>query len=139
MDWSRIGVAAAVVLALYVAAVIALVVTGRRQHAEALARFVPDCAVLFARLAADDRVPRRHKVLLFCVVGYLTLPIDLVPDFIPIAGQLDDAIVVGIALRFVLRRSGPTLLAEHWPGPANSLAVVERLAGLSHGAPGCPS
>jgi uncharacterized membrane protein YkvA (DUF1232 family) len=131
MDWTFVGMGVAVMVALYAAAVAALAVTGRRQHAEALARFVPDCAVLFARLARDPRVPKRYKALLVGVAGYLAMPIDLVPDFIPVAGQVDDAIIVSIALRAVLRRSGHELLAEHWPGPANSLAVIERLAGRS--------
>jgi uncharacterized membrane protein YkvA (DUF1232 family) len=129
MDWTLVGLSLAVVIAMYAAAVAALAVTGRRQHAEALVRFVPDCAVLFARLGRDPRVPRRYKALLFGVAGYLAMPIDLVPDFIPIAGQLDDAIIVGLALRAVLRRAGHELLAEHWPGPDGSLALVERLAG----------
>jgi uncharacterized membrane protein YkvA (DUF1232 family) len=65
------------------------------------------------------------------LVGYLALPFDLVPDFIPIAGQLDDAVIVALALRAVLRASGPDLVREHWPGPESSLAVVLRLAGVS--------
>jgi uncharacterized membrane protein YkvA (DUF1232 family) len=56
------------------------------------------------------------------------MPIDLVPDFVPVAGQLDDAIVVALVLRTVLRSGGPELLREHWPGPESSLAVVSRLA-----------
>jgi uncharacterized membrane protein YkvA (DUF1232 family) len=97
---------------------------------ERLARLVPDCAVLFARLARDPRVARRHKVVLLGAGAYLAMPIDLVPDFIPVLGQLDDAFVVALALRAVLRGAGADLVAEHWPGSARSLAVVERLAGV---------
>ena len=120
-----------VVLAVYVACVAALLFAGRRSEAAALVRFVPDCAVLFARLARDPRLPRRYKLLLLGLVGYLALPLDLVPDFMPIVGQLDDAILVAVALRLVLRRAGRELLQEHWPGSAGGLRVVERLAGAT--------
>jgi uncharacterized membrane protein YkvA (DUF1232 family) len=129
VNWSALAVAVAVVVILYLVGVLGLVLAGRRHQAEAVARFVPDCAVLFARLARDPRVPRRYKLMLIGVAVYLAMPIDLVPDFIPIAGQLDDAIVVAIALRAVLRGTGHRLIADHWPGPPASLAVVERLAG----------
>jgi uncharacterized membrane protein YkvA (DUF1232 family) len=99
-------------------------------HARAVARFVPDCAVLFSRLARDTRVPRRHKALLVALVGYLALPFDLIPDFIPIAGQFDDAIIVALALRSVVRQAGPELIHEHWPGPDSSLILIQRLAGI---------
>jgi uncharacterized membrane protein YkvA (DUF1232 family) len=58
---------------------------------------LPDCIVLVTRLAREPRVPRRRKLLLFALVGYLALPFDLVPDFIPVAGQLDDAIIVALS------------------------------------------
>jgi uncharacterized membrane protein YkvA (DUF1232 family) len=121
-------VALAVAVALYVAAVVALVHAGRRTDARALAGFIPDCVVLFKRLLGDPRVPRSHKVLLVVLVAYLTLPIDLIPDVIPVAGQLDDVIVVVLVLRIVLRGSGEALVQEHWPGPARSLDVIRRLA-----------
>ena len=114
--------------ALYATAVIALAVAGRDADARALARFVPDCLVLFKRLLADPRVEWWRKALLVAVIVYLASPIDLVPDFIPVAGQLDDAILVVIALRVLLRGSGPRLLAEHWPGPRRSLQVLLRFA-----------
>src|SRR3954464_9205952 len=99
-----------------------------------LAGFIPDCLVLFRRLLGDDRVPRRSKLLLIALVGYLAMPFDLVPDFIPVAGQLDDAIIVALVLRSVLRGAGPDLLREHWPGPAVSLNTLLRLAyGPAHG------
>lgn len=94
----------------------------------ALAGFIPDCLVLFRRLLDDERVPRRRKLLLGAMIGYLALPFDLVPDFIPIAGQLDDAIVVALVLRAVLRSGGQDILREHWPGPPASLNVLLRLA-----------
>jgi uncharacterized membrane protein YkvA (DUF1232 family) len=112
----------------YAAAVLALVVAGRRAHARALAGFVPDCARLFKRLAGDPRVSRRHKVALVLVTGYLVMPIDLVPDFIPVAGQLDDAILVALVLRSIVRATGPELVTEHWPGPPSSLGVLLRMA-----------
>lgn len=119
--------AAAVCIVVYAVFVLALVAVGRREAARALAGFVPDCVVLVRRLLRDERVPRRHKLLLGVLVVYLASPIDLVPDFIPVAGQLDDAIVVALVLRAVLRAGGPALIAEHWPGPPSSLAVILRL------------
>jgi uncharacterized membrane protein YkvA (DUF1232 family) len=74
-------------------------------------------------------VPRRHKLLLGALVGYLALPFDLVPDFIPVAGHLDDAFVVALTLRTVLRGTPGELVLEHWPGPASSLALLPRLTG----------
>jgi uncharacterized membrane protein YkvA (DUF1232 family) len=124
--WVWAGVAA---LALYAAAVAGLAVAGRRSDARALAGFVPDCARLFKRLAGDPRVPRRHKTALAFVAAYLAMPIDLVPDFIPVAGQLDDAILVALVLRSLVRAAGSDVVAEHWPGPGSSLAVVLRMAG----------
>jgi uncharacterized membrane protein YkvA (DUF1232 family) len=116
-----------IVVALYAAAVLALVVAGRRADAAALARFVPDCVVLVRRLVGDPRVPRRSRLALIALLGYLVSPIDLVPDFVPVAGQLDDAIMLALVLRHVVRAAGDGVMREHWPGPARSLAVVLRL------------
>jgi uncharacterized membrane protein YkvA (DUF1232 family) len=109
-------------------AVLALVAAGRRSDVRALAGFLPDCMVLARRLLSDSRVPRGRKLLPALLVGYLALPFDVVPDFIPIAGQLDDAVVVAWVLRAILRGGGPELLREHWPGPERSRRLVERLA-----------
>jgi uncharacterized membrane protein YkvA (DUF1232 family) len=121
-------VAAVGVLGAYVVFVASLVAAGRRTDARALAGFIPDAMVLLRRLLGDERVPRRRKAVLMALVGYLSLPLDLVPDFIPVAGQLDDAIIAALALRYVLRAGGPGLLREHWPGPEVSLDAVVRLA-----------
>jgi uncharacterized membrane protein YkvA (DUF1232 family) len=120
-------VAGAVVFA-YAGFVLVLVLLGRREDARAVARFVPDCVVLSRRLLADDRVRRRDKLLLAALVPYLLLPFDLVPDFIPVAGQLDDAVLVALVLRRVLCSAGRDVVEEHWPGPRTSLAYVLRLA-----------
>jgi uncharacterized membrane protein YkvA (DUF1232 family) len=118
----------AAALALYLALVITLIVAGRKGDARALVRLVPDCVVLFKRLLTDPRVDWWRKLLLVLVIAYVASPIDLVPDFIPIAGQLDDAILVVLAIRVLLRGGGPRLLSEHWPGPARSLEFIRRLA-----------
>ena len=120
--------ALAVTVSLYVLGVL-LIALGRRSQARALARFIPDCLVLLKRLIADPRVPRRRKAVLVALVGYLAMPIDLVPDFIPVAGQLDDAIIAALALRHALRGAELALLREHWPGPDESLRLVLKLAG----------
>jgi uncharacterized membrane protein YkvA (DUF1232 family) len=122
-----LAIVGAVVLA-YAGFVLALVLLGRRDDARALARFVQDCVVLFRRLLADGRVRRRDKLLLAALVPYLLLPFDLIPDFIPVAGQLDDAVLVALVLRRVLRSAGRDVVEEHWPGPRTSLAYVLRLA-----------
>jgi uncharacterized membrane protein YkvA (DUF1232 family) len=121
-------VSVAVLLVVYAVSVGALILAGRRSDARALATFVPDCIVLVTRLLRDERVPRRRKLLLFGLMGYLALPFDLVPDFIPVAGQLDDAIIVALVLRSFVRRSGEDLIRELWPGPEESLALIVQLA-----------
>jgi uncharacterized membrane protein YkvA (DUF1232 family) len=114
-------------LAVYGALVAALVARGRREDARALAGFVPDCVVLLRRLLRDGRIPRRRRALVLALMAYLAMPFDLVPDFIPVAGQLDDAILVALVLRSLLRTGGPELLAQHWPGPERSLELLRRL------------
>jgi uncharacterized membrane protein YkvA (DUF1232 family) len=125
--WTLIGIATFLVV--YAALVLALVIAGRRESASALAGFIPDCIVLCSRLLRDPRVPRRKKLLLVGLAGYLALPFDLVPDFIPVAGQLDDVVIVAFVLRSFLRGGEEALIREHWPGPESSLGLVLRVAG----------
>ena len=134
MSWLLLS--AAVLLAIYAALVATLVVGARQWDIRVIARLVPYCAILFKRLLADPRVPRRWKVWSALALVYLAFPFDLVPDFIPVAGQLDDAILVALVLRGLLRSAGPLLLREHWPGPAALLVPLERLVASSVPAPG---
>lgn len=94
-----------------------------------IAYFVPELAILFARLARDPRVPWRRRLELLALAGYLASPIDVIPDFIPVVGQLDDAVLVALALRGVVRGAGPEVIGEHWPGTSRGLRRVLRLAG----------
>ena len=119
----------AVFLGVYALIVVAFVIAGRRDDARAVAGFVPDCVVLFSRLLRDPRVPRRQKLLVAALLPYLAMPFDLVPDFIPVAGQLDDAVIVVFVMRHLARRD-PGLLVEHWPGPTSSLALLLRFVGV---------
>lgn len=125
--WQVPALAAAAYALAYLLLVAALVVAGRRSQAVAVARFVPDCAVLLRRLLRDPRVPRSSKALLAALALYLVTPFDLVPDVVPVVGQLDDAIVVLAVLRRVVRTTDPAVIAEHWPGPPGSLALLLRL------------
>ena len=106
-----------IALGLYVVAVAALIAGGRREDARALAGFIPDCLVLVSRLARDRRISRARRPILFLVLAYLALPIDLVPDFLPGIGQLDDAVLLGLALRVLVRGGGGELVRDAWPGP----------------------
>jgi uncharacterized membrane protein YkvA (DUF1232 family) len=93
-------------------------------------RLLPDLVRLLKRLASDGSLPRGVRVRLWLLLGYLAMPIDLVPDFVPVIGYADDAVVVAIALRYVTRRAGPEALERHWPGTPEGLAAIRRLAGI---------
>lgn len=117
-------------LVLYTVFILVLYVTGKRTEARAINGFIPDCIVLFKSLIEDKQVSAKYKFVLLLLIGYLASPIDIVPDFIPIAGQLDDAIIVALVLRFVLKGAGPELAVKHWPGPHSSLKILLKLAGV---------
>jgi len=102
----------------------ALIAAGRREDARAVAGFIPDCVVMVSRLARDPRVSRPRRAALWAVLGYLLLPFDLVPDFLPVAGQADDAVLLAVALRVLMRGATTEMLREAWPGPESSLKLV---------------
>ena len=96
-------------------------------------RLLPDLLRLLRRLAADSEVPRGARVRLALLLGYLAIPFDLVPDFVPVLGYADDAIVVSLVLRSVVRRAGAPAVRRHWPGTEDGLAAVARLTGMKLG------
>jgi uncharacterized membrane protein YkvA (DUF1232 family) len=129
--WTIVAGLAAGVLLVWCALLVALWTVRPDQMAlrDAL-RLLPDVVRLLRRLAGDRSLPRGVRVRLWLLLAYLACPIDLVPDFIPVLGYADDAIVVAFALRSVTRRAGPQALARHWPGTPDGLAAVRRLAQL---------
>lgn len=129
------GLAAGLLLA-WIALVVALIVARPRGGLlrEAL-RLLPDLLRLLPRLAADRCLPRSVRVALALLVGYLAFPLDVIPDFIPVIGYADDAIIVAAVLRWVVRRSGVQAVRRQWPGTDDGFAVLCRLAGLPDGSP----
>jgi len=120
----------------YVVLLAALLVTRPRGNllAEAL-RLLPDLLRLLRRLAGDASVPRAARVRLWLLLGYLAIPIDLVPDFVPVLGYADDAIVVSLVLRSVVRHAGAPVVRRHWPGTDDGLAALGCLTGLQLSQP----
>ena len=92
-------------------------------------RLVPDLLRLLKRLAGDATLPRGVRTRLWLLLGYLAMPIDLVPDFIPVLGYADDVVVVAVVLRSVVRAAGPAALERHWPGTPEGLRVIRTLCG----------
>jgi len=129
---SAVLVGLAVAVAVWLIFVAILAVAGRRTQAATLARLVPDCLVLLTRIVRDPRLGRSNRIAIGLVLGYLVLPIDLIPDVIPVAGQLDDAIVVALLLRRLRRTVPPDVLRDHWPGPPE---LLDRLLGATGPAP----
>lgn len=125
----------------YAALLVSLWVWARR-HPDAVTlrdalRLVPDLVRLIRRLAADRTLTRGVRVRLALLLVYLASPIDLVPDFVPVVGYADDAVIVALVLRSVVRRAGVDALGRHWPGTPAGLAVIEQLAGVKR-MPGSP-
>lgn len=127
--WAWLLSAAAGVVLLWLGLVLALwLARPDAVRLRELVRLLPDLLRLLSRLARDRSLPGGVRLRLWLLLGYLALPIDLVPDFVPVIGYADDAVVIALALRSVVRRAGPEPLERHWPGTADGLAAVRRLA-----------
>jgi uncharacterized membrane protein YkvA (DUF1232 family) len=134
--WWRLALELLTGLALVYAILLLLLLRYSRAHPEAVSmrdalRLLPDLLRLLRGLVADPTVPRGVRAGLVLLLVYLASPIDLVPDFIPVLGYADDAIVVALVLRSVTRRAGPDALRRHWPGTPEGLGLVRQLAGLA--------
>jgi uncharacterized membrane protein YkvA (DUF1232 family) len=134
MFWQLVLTVVISLLVVWIALVVTLYVAGRRTAAPArlrdMLRLIPDVVRLLRRLAADRTLPRAIRIELGILLVYLALPIDLIPDFIPVVGYADDAIIVAIALRALTRAAGPAAIDRHWPGTPEGLAAVRQLARL---------
>lgn len=132
MTWETVaGIAAGLLLAYAVLLVLLWIYT--RRHPETVSmkdalRLLPDLLRLVRRLAADRTLAAGVRVRLVLLLAYLLLPIDLVPDFVPVIGYADDAVIVALVLRSVLKRAGPGALERHWPGSPAGLEIILRAA-----------
>jgi len=124
-------IAGAAVLAVWVLVVLALVVFGRKTIAKELISLLPNLIRLFRGLLRDPRVPRSSKAILVVAAVWLASPIDLIPEFLPGVGGLDDAVVAALALRHLVKRAGPDVVRDHWRGDPRSLGLLLRLAGAA--------
>jgi uncharacterized membrane protein YkvA (DUF1232 family) len=138
MPWwasTLLGVGIALLIGWLVMLVLLLRMRPQRSVVKEAIRLLPDLLRLLSRLARDGTLPRGVRARLWLLLAYLASPIDLVPDFIPVIGYADDAIIVVATLRSVVRKAGLQPLRRHWPGSDDGLAVVIRLAGLDRESP----
>lgn len=136
MNWWDVAIAIVGGIVLIYAVLLVLLALYARQHPETVGmkdalRLLPDLLVLLRRLTADRALPRGIRIRLVLLLLYLASPIDLVPDFLPVIGYADDAIVVALVLRSVIRKAGHAPLERHWPGTPVGLSLIRRLAGPS--------
>ncbi|HEX8631731.1 MAG TPA: DUF1232 domain-containing protein [Catenuloplanes sp.] len=125
--WQTVLGAALGLLVVWLGLIFALLLAGRGYERPGLIevlRLLPDLVRLLKRLATDRTLPRGVRARLWLLLVYLAVPIDLIPDFIPVIGYADDAIIVALALRSVVRHAGPAALRRHWPGSPAGLAAV---------------
>lgn len=125
-----IGIAAALVVAWAILILFLVLARPKGSLVSESMRLLPDTLGLLRRVATDATLPRGVRVRLWLLLVYLAMPFDLIPDFIPIIGYADDAILVCAVLRSVVRRAGPGAIRRHWPGTEDGLAAIWRVAGL---------
>ena len=132
MWWDILIGAGVALLACWLALVVALLVVRPKgaMLGEAV-RILPDALRLLRRLAADHTLPRGVRVRLSLLLGYLALPVDIIPDFIPVLGYADDAVIAIAVLRGVVRRAGLPAVRRHWPGTDDGFAALCRLTGIA--------
>jgi uncharacterized membrane protein YkvA (DUF1232 family) len=123
-------VALVVVLAIYALVILVLVLAGRRLAAKTLATLIPSLVSMFRGLLRDPRVPVRSKVLLWLGVVWIVSPIDLLPEFLPVVGPLDDAVVAALVLRHLMRSAGEDVVRDHWRGDPRTLDRILRVASI---------
>jgi uncharacterized membrane protein YkvA (DUF1232 family) len=133
-DWWTIslGVVSGLVLVWAVLAAVLWLTKPDEYALKDALRLLPDLIRLIKRLAADPDTPRGVRIRLSLLLVYLALPVDLIPDFVPVIGYADDAIIVALVLRSATRRAGSDALARHWPGTPEGLNALKRLCRLNN-------
>jgi uncharacterized membrane protein YkvA (DUF1232 family) len=126
-----LSIVAALALAWTALIVTLMIIRPRGGLLREAVRLLPDVLRLIRRLAADATLPRGVRARLALLLAYLAVPIDLVPDFIPVLGYADDAIIVTAVLRSVVRRAGLHAVHRHWPGTDDGFATLCHLTGLT--------
>jgi uncharacterized membrane protein YkvA (DUF1232 family) len=101
----------------------------RRLPLRDAAESIPAILKLLARLVRDPRVDGRRRLLALAALGYAAVPIDLVPDRIPVVGKLDDVVILALAIRALLDGAGEEVVLEHWEGPPEALGVFDDVIG----------
>jgi uncharacterized membrane protein YkvA (DUF1232 family) len=129
--WTLVGALGGLLLCWLVLMAVLWLTRPDELRARELLRLLPDVLRLVRRLAGDRTLPRGVRVRLWLLMAYLAMPIDLVPDFLPVLGHADDAIVVALVLRSVVRRAGVAAVERHWPGTPEGLAALRRASRLS--------
>jgi uncharacterized membrane protein YkvA (DUF1232 family) len=124
--WLLIGAIA--VVSIWLLATLVLLWLGRRTLARELLTLLPNILRLFRGLLGDPRVPRSSKALLLVGGLWLASPIDLIPEFLPGIGGIDDAVVAALVLRHLVRRAGPEVVREHWHGDPRTMGLILRVA-----------
>jgi uncharacterized membrane protein YkvA (DUF1232 family) len=112
-QWGLIALATLAVFGATCALTISLI----KRRANRLANQAPQILILCRALTKDPRVLAHHRLILGALARYLELPLDLIPDFVPIIGRLDDALITALAIRTAMRSANAELIRQHWPGP----------------------
>ena len=92
---------------------------------------LPNLVKLVYRLMRDPRLPRRGKMILGAILGYIVVPIDIVPDVVPVVGQADDILLLAYGVRHIIEVAGPEIVLEHWDGSQDVLQLVEAVTGIA--------
>ncbi|MGQ9896068.1 MAG: YkvA family protein [Acidobacteriota bacterium] len=102
-----------------------------RRLAREVLYFLPNLLKLTYRLVRDPRVPQTDKIILAATVAYVLTPLDVLPDFIPFFGQIDDSYLLAVALLRLLSRTPGEVLAKHWEGPGDIRPLLNRIIALT--------
>jgi uncharacterized membrane protein YkvA (DUF1232 family) len=132
--WWRAAIAVIAGVLLVYVLLLALLWRYARNHPETVRlrdvlHLLPDLLRLLRRLAGDRSLPGGVRARLILLMAYLAFPLDLVPDFVPVLGYVDDVLIVALVLRSVVRHAGADALRRHWPGSPEALGVLLQVAG----------